>query len=222
MSVELTERLGLPVAWSPPLPAPAELAAATFARELDRRWRRTSYTDITAAAHDARVASEPEETTLDDEPDEPIEAAAGSALPLGDVPGSAAFGTFVHTVFEETDFAAADLDLELTSKVREALARRPVEIPSQAAIVAGLRAAIETPLGPLVGGVRLRDVARADRLDELGFELPLAGGDEPLGRVTPQAIGAVLRAHLPPDDPLYALRRRGWTTPSCAPRSAAT
>ena len=43
-------------------------------------------------------------------------------------------------------------------------------------------AAIETPLGPVLDGLRLRDFARADRLDELGFELPLAGGDEPHGR----------------------------------------
>jgi exodeoxyribonuclease V beta subunit len=77
-----------------------------------------------------------------------------------------------------------------------------VDIGDRAAVIAGLRAAIETPLGPLVGGLRLRDVQRADRLDELTFELPLAGGDEPLGQVTPGAIGAVLRAHLAPGDPL--------------------
>jgi exodeoxyribonuclease V beta subunit len=68
--------------------------------------------------------------------------------------------------------------------------------------VAGLRAAIETPLGPLVDGIALRDVGRADRLDELEFELPLAGGDAPTGRLTLAAIGAVLRERLPDDDPL--------------------
>jgi exodeoxyribonuclease V beta subunit len=68
--------------------------------------------------------------------------------------------------------------------------------------VAGLRAALETPLGPLVGGLRLSDIPRQDRLDELGFELPLAGGDTPVGEVTPGAIGALLRTHLGPDDPL--------------------
>ena len=36
----------------------------------------------------------------------------------------------------------------------------------------------------------LRDVARADRLDELEFELPLAGGDEPAGRLTLSALAA--------------------------------
>jgi exodeoxyribonuclease V beta subunit len=68
--------------------------------------------------------------------------------------------------------------------------------------VAGLRAAIETPLGVTVNGDRLREVHRADRLDELTFELPLVGGDDPSGRLTLQAIGAVLREHLPAADPL--------------------
>ena len=36
-------------------------------------------------------------------------------------------------------------------------------------------------------------MAREDRLDELEFELPLAGGDAPTGRVALSAIGAVLR-----------------------------
>ncbi len=59
-----------------------------------------------------------------------------------------------------------------------------------------------------MGGVRLRDIARADRLDELEFELPLAGGDEPTGRLTLDAIGRVLRQHLPAGDPMagYAAR----------------
>src|SRR5439155_865402 len=58
---------------------------------------------------------------------------------------------------------------------------------------AELAAASAAPLGPLVDDVRLRDVGRADRLDELEFELPLAGGDAPTGRVTLTAIASVLR-----------------------------
>ena len=88
------------------------------------------------------------------------------------------------------------------------LARRPVEVGDRAAVVAGLRAAIETPLGPLAGGARLRDLTRADRLDELDFELPLAGGDAPAGRLTPAAIAGVLRAHAPAGDPVAAYADR--------------
>ena len=114
----------------------------------------------------------------------------------------------MHTVFEAVDFAAPDLDAALGEAVSAAQARRPIELGDRAALIAGLRAAIETPLGPLAGGLRLRDVRRADRLDELTFELPLAGGDAPAGHVTPGAIGAVLREHLAPGDPLVGYAGR--------------
>jgi exodeoxyribonuclease V beta subunit len=74
--------------------------------------------------------------------------------------------------------------------------------------VAGLRAAIETPLGALVQDMRLRDVPRSGRLDELGFELPLVGGDDPTGRLTLEAIAEVLRAHSSDDDPMAAYAPR--------------
>ena len=60
-----------------------------------------------------------------------------------------------------------------------------------------------TPLGPLAGGLRLADVARADRLDELDFELPLPAATTPTGEAHASAqIAGLLRRHLPADDPL--------------------
>ena len=60
----------------------------------------------------------------------------------------------------------------------------------------------------MLEGRRLCEIARADRLDELQFELPLVGGDEPTGRLTLAGIGALLREHLPPSDPLHAYADR--------------
>jgi exodeoxyribonuclease V beta subunit len=200
-------RLGLPVAWRGPLDQPALLATARFDRRLDLRWRRTSFSDIAAGAHEARVASEPEEPLLTDEPEAPVRVAAapeGDAVPLAAMPAGARVGTFVHRVLEATDFAAPDLAAEVAARVAETQARRPAEIGDSAAAVAGLRAAIETPIGDL----RLRDLTRADRLDELAFELPLAGGDAPTGEVVLDAIAAALAAHLPADDPLAGYAQR--------------
>ena len=45
--------------------------------------------------------------------------------------------------------------------------------------------------------LRLRDVARADRLDELDFELPLAGGDEPTGAARRSTAIAARAARAP-------------------------
>jgi exodeoxyribonuclease V beta subunit len=204
--------------WSPPIEPAASLTAATFDRRLDLWWRRTSYSDITAEAHDPLVASEPEAPVLSDEPETPapvfvpaavqVDPARGRESPLGTAPAGVDFGTFVHTVLEATDFAAPDLDAELAERVAGAQSRRALDLGEPDLVVSGLRSAIETPLGPVVGGLRLRDVARVDRLDELEFELPLAGGDDPTGRLTLRAIAAVLRAHLPAGDPMagYAAR----------------
>ena len=195
--------LGLPGSWSPPLVAPVSLSAAVFDRSLDSEWRRTSYSDIASGAYEARVASEPSSAGVVDEPSEPVAVAAGvpaeSPLSLwSSVPVGLEVGTFVHRVLEATDFAALDLTAELSSWV--GAARLRVEDPD--AVVVGLRAALETPLGPLVDDVRLCDLGRDDRLDELEFELPLAGGDSPSGSLELSSLGSLLRSSLPSDDPL--------------------
>ncbi len=204
--------LGLPTAWADLTSEPAELTAATFDRTLDLGWRRTSYSDITAGTYEPRVGSEPEEAVLTDEPSSVTPGPAtvetvddgNMALPslLGEMPVGIHVGTLVHLVLEATDFAAEDLDSELKAQLAAAQARRQVEIGNSRTVVAGLRAAIETPLGPMLDGIRLRDVRDLDRIDEMRFELPLAGGDEPSGRLTLAAIGDVLRAHIPTGDPL--------------------
>jgi len=237
LAIERAE-LGAPAAWSPPAITPGELQAARFDRGLDRGWRRTSYSDITAASHETWVGSEPEHPLIDDEPAradadgaalaaETKGAGAGASpavgapaadaapdvddralSPLAAMPAGVEVGTFVHRVLETTDFAATDLDAELTEQVAAARRRRGVEIGDGAAVVAGLRAALQTPLGPVLDGLRLADVARADRLDELAFELPLVGGDAPTGWTGPSRIAAVLREHLGSDDPMAAYADR--------------
>jgi exodeoxyribonuclease V beta subunit len=201
--------LTAPSSWRPLPAAPAALDVAEFSRRLDLRWRRTSYTDITAASHDAWVTSEPEEPLVSDEPEAPtpvVEADGDPALaipsPLAAMPVGVQVGTFVHRVMEAADFEAPDLSAELSAQVARVQARRATDIGDPAAVVAGLGAVLETPLGPVLDGLRLRDVARSDRLDELTFELPLAGGDRPAGAVTLAELAAVLRDHVGPEDPL--------------------
>jgi exodeoxyribonuclease V beta subunit len=118
------------------------------------------------------------------------------------MPAGAEIGTLVHRVLAATDFAAGDLDAALAEQIDAAQSWRAVDLGERGAVVAGLRAAIQTPLGPLLGGAQLRDVPLEDRLDELEFELPLVGGDEPTGSLTLDLIARVLREHLPDGDPL--------------------
>jgi exodeoxyribonuclease V beta subunit len=203
---------GLPTSWGGGPAAGVELAAASFHRTLDERWRRTSYSDITAAAHDAFVGSEPEVDVVTDEPSVALPVAEDSGgepgavpSPLGSTPTGARVGTFIHRVLAASDFSADDLVAELSEQVAAEQAGSRLDIGDASAVVAGLVAAIETPVD---GALRLRDVARGDRLDELGFELPLAGGDTPAGRVTLAAVSDVLRACLAPDDPLAGYAER--------------
>ena len=92
-------------------------------------------------------------------------------------------GTFVHRVLEATDFASPDLAAELDAQHRGgAAARRAVDVGTPVAVVAGLQAAIETPLGPLLDGARLRDIGRADRLDELDSSFRWSAATNPTGR----------------------------------------
>ena len=197
------------------------LRAERFGRSLDLHWRRSSYSGITSASHQARVASEAEEPVLSDEaalrrpaPAAPSGRDAGEealrAFPsaLAGVPGGVEFGTFVHQVLEETDFTCPDLGGDLAARLAEERDRRHLDVGDPRAVAAGLRAAIETPLGPLPGDVRLRDIGRGDRIDELAFELPLVGGDAPDGSLSVEEIAPLLRRHLAADDPLAAYADR--------------
>jgi exodeoxyribonuclease V beta subunit len=224
------ERVGTPIAahWPGEPQQAADLDAAAFERTLDARWRRVSYSGIVSGASEARVATEPELEVVDDEllPAAATAEAAPSTgadehslratpSPLAAMPGGAVVGDLVHRVLETTDFASADLDIELAARLDEQRRRRDVDIGDPATVSAGLAAAIETPL-PLLGETRLRDVLRADRLDELHFELPLVGGDVPTGTLSLSDVASLLEAHLPAGDPLagYADRLRdplvGW------------
>ena len=215
ISVERS-RLGMPASWAPASPTAAELSAAAFGRRLDARWRRTSFSDISAGAYEASVGSEPEEEVVDDEApsgvgpvatavgDEAVEATRlGGPVALAAMPVGMNVGTLVHRALEATDFAADDLEAEVAACISQGQGWRHVDLGDVGVAAAGLSAALQTPLGPLLGGLRLCDVARADRLDELEFELPLVGGDEPTGRLTLAAIAAVLREHLSAGDPLH-------------------
>jgi exodeoxyribonuclease V beta subunit len=215
IAVETVDPRAVAPRWEESDSTPVELAAARFDRDLDEHWRRTSYSALTSEAHEARVTSEAEEPTLTDEPDlaegdEPAVATTGPPSLLADMPAGADIGTFVHGVLEHTDFAAADLDAAVAAAVEAERSWRHLEIGDPATVVAGLTAALRTPLGPVAGGARLCDVTAADRLDELGFEFPLAGGDDPVTRLDLADVADLLDAYLPAADPVagYAARLR--------------
>jgi exodeoxyribonuclease V beta subunit len=193
-----------------------DLAARHFHRQIDAAWRRTSYSGLIRAAEATPVSSEPEVIELDDEVAEiPLTTTAVGAdvpSPMADLPMGAKFGTLVHAVLETADPFAADLAAELEVRIREHAAWWPVDVPAPE-LAAAMVPMHDTPLGPLADGLTLRQIGLHDRMREMDFEFPLAGGD--LRVVVPEIrlshVGELVRAHLPKDDPLasYADRLTG-------------
>ena len=200
----------------PPQPLPPEVDSRHFHRGIDTGWRRTSYSALIRMAEisgAAGVGSEPEITELDDElGDIPLTAAASGPdmpSPMADLPTGAKFGTLVHAVLETADPLAADLAAELELHIRKHSAWWPVDVPPEV-LAAALVPMHDTPLGPLAGGRTLRQIGLRDRLRELDFELPLAGGDVRVRapEIRLSDVGTLVRAQLPVGDPLVAYADR--------------
>ena len=192
--------------WRPPVRAAAPLAARTLDRLVrDPTWRRHSYSALARLAgaqatdpvveEEGREGFDPDGADAPDprlaapvEPSDPSVSEQGPArgvdraapVPLGTFPAGPDAGTALHAVLEEVDFGALAADPpgpEVVAQVGEALGAHGFD-PAQwgDTVVRGLAAAVRTPLGGPLGALRLADVARGDRLDELRFDLPLAGG----------------------------------------------
>jgi exodeoxyribonuclease V beta subunit len=191
---------------------PADLDIRHFHRAIDTAWRRTSYSGLIRVTEAASVSSEPEVTELDDEVGEiPVAGAvSGPDLPspMAELPMGARFGTLVHAVLETADPFADDLAAELEVQIQSHSVWYPVAVPA-ADLAAAMIPMHDTPLGPLAGGLTLRQIGLRDRLRELDFEFPLAGGDV---RIAPEIrlseVGLLLRTHLPADDPLASYADR--------------
>jgi exodeoxyribonuclease V beta subunit len=202
--------------WTPAAAPVGEPVAARFDRTLDTAWRRSSYSSLTAVAHEAGPAlfaglAEAESPGTVDEPTDADDTAVPPVEPVAVVPApafallpaGAAFGTVVHTVLETVDLAAADPVAALVTAATVALARTPIAELTGNELGTALLPALHTPLGVSASGRALRAFA-ADRLSELEFELPLAGGDRPGRLIRLAELAPVLETHLAAADPVRA------------------
>ncbi len=201
--------------------SPSGLGVRRFTRSIDTAWRRTSYSGLIRSAAEAPgVTSEPEAVPLDDEvgsdvvvptgsttsPPESTDSPGSPVSPMAALPAGAAFGSLVHGVLEHADPDAGDLLTELTRHVADQVGWWPVDVTVDE-LAAALVPLHHTPLGPLAGDLTLAQIGLGDRLRELDFEIPLAGGDLRRGSDRPADVrladvGRLLRRHLPEGDPL--------------------
>lgn len=190
------------------------LRCATFDRAIDTSWRRTSYSALTSAAHDAsaldlggRELDEPED--FDGEPASPglpaapaLDASrADEPSPMAELPGGTQFGSLIHAIFEHLDPGAGAIETQLQQQAAYWLPRHPVPELDPETLATALLPAWRTPLGPLAGGRTLADIAAHDRQAELDFELPLG---QRAHASTLATLADIIEAHLAPDDALAA------------------
>ncbi|MFO7779158.1 MAG: UvrD-helicase domain-containing protein [Nitriliruptoraceae bacterium] len=211
IDVEVVGEIGAGASWTSPEPDRGPLTARPATRDLDRSWRRTSFSALVrdAAAHAAPptgpLAPVPAAGVLEDDGrdvDAEVEGldatlvgrvpAAGTGedpapdvvereleVPLARFPRGAGPGTFLHDVLERLDFPRAGEPDHLDAVIAPQEQRHGVDPGARSMVRTGLTSALTTSLGPIGGGARLADLAASDRLDELRFELPIAGGHGP-------------------------------------------
>lgn len=148
------------------------------ARALDRTWWSHSYSSF--------VRGQSKTLRLADEPAAPPDTER-VPLPLGAFPRGRQPGLYLHSVLENLDFSAVGGDgpverapgerslAELVAQLGHRYGFRDDTVHEQ--LVAALPLLVTTPLGGAFGATRLADIPVGDRLDELAFDLPLAGGD---------------------------------------------
>jgi exodeoxyribonuclease V beta subunit len=224
--------------WRPEAPGRApELSARTFERRIDRAWQRTSFSRLVrdddaepgspraeGRDHDELLGDDTPPAVADHPDGDTADAVWEQQVPLALLARGADAGLLLHGVLEHLDFTRAaepglveDLVLQLLP--RAGLAGR-IDVDR---LADGLRAAVATPLGPLVGDVALAAVSTRDRLDELDFDLPVAGGYRAEGReLRLGGIAEVLADHAADDPALAAAAARLRARPSLPVRGFLT
>jgi exodeoxyribonuclease V beta subunit len=187
-------------------------------RPLDTKWRRGSFTDLARnRSQDPESGRENDEALTEVYPPLPGEGRVGvpvirhdphpDPLPGGEgedereitltldvLPGGRHTGIFLHSLYEHIDFTwSGDGLREAVEKELAAFGLAPTKLaaPLTSATVDALRA----PLDDGIESFRLADVPRADRLSELRFDLPVAGGLEAAGELTRNGLRKSFAAH---------------------------
>ena len=184
-------------AYAPGELAGEALAARPYDRRVDTRWRIGSFSGMTSGP----TASAPEAEGRDrDEVDEPEVAGApssggpveegGAPVVLRDFPRGTRAGLLLHAILEDHDFMDRDRDA-LAALVRGKLTAFGFDPGGlEAPLLQGIDAVLDTPLGI---GMRLRDLPRSRRVDELEFLLPVAQERE--AHASPRALARAFEEH---------------------------
>jgi exodeoxyribonuclease V beta subunit len=113
--------------------------------------------------------------------------------PLAFFPRGAAAGECLHRILEQVDLQVPAASPPQPELVGRELARAGIEASQQDAVLGFLDQLRLTPMGGVLGGFRLSDLAMGRRLNEMNFDLPLATGNGHLVRSS--GLARVFRDH---------------------------
>ncbi len=180
------------------------------------------------ASERARPASDPLDELAEDRGagDEPAAAAAGlldgtgrpgldeepevlpgpewsTPSPFDGLGAGPEFGNLVHHLLEVVAFDGDDPGADLAAELARTT-RYPVTAEQRDRLPEALAQVLRTPLGDRFGGVRLAEVHRGRRLDELAFHLPLS----PDVATPARRIGELVHEHLDESHPIAPWAQR--------------
>jgi exodeoxyribonuclease V beta subunit len=150
-----------------PAIAPDALQARSFTGSLAVPWRITSFSGLIREAGDVAHRLD------DDRGPGALRASVPATPTAAGFPRGARAGSCLHALLQRIDFAAPDALAE--PLIGDALAAHGFDPAWTPAVAGMLAAALACPLDPDAAPLRLRDIGRADRLDELEFHYPVAG-----------------------------------------------
>jgi exodeoxyribonuclease V beta subunit len=178
--------------WVAPASPHSDRAVGLAPASIRSAWRRTSYSGLIKGDVSAEEAYVPDGADHDTQPGpsatEVTEAtvlpdaysASDTPVPLDTLRGGKELGTQVHKLLETLDFTRfADTNGSEDGALEAAMIH--VAEAARPALATGLPLALRTPLGGparTADGreLRLADLRRNERLDELRFDLPVRGG----------------------------------------------
>ncbi|MCB0216686.1 MAG: hypothetical protein KDH92_08635, partial [Chloroflexi bacterium] len=165
---------------------PGPLRARVARRKPRQRLDRSSFTALARGAFEASAAGladgQDHDRLIDADLGPGAGASAGAALdptaeaaervPLADLVAGTRLGTGMHLLLERIDFRGDPIGWRQQA---EQLARRRA-LPAEAVepLLGSLNTLVQTPLGHGALDFRLADLSRRDRIDEMGYVLPVA------------------------------------------------
>ncbi len=177
-------RLGRRLRYAPEADTTPALVAPLALAPVPQRWRLSSFTAITAGAEPAGIRAQ--DGVDRDELAQRDDAAPSAPGALRGFPRGRGPGTFVHSIFEHLDFIDPDPEA-LRAVVERQIGASRIGREWVAPLCTAIRDVLDTPLTNDPRPLRLCEVARTRRLNELEFALPVAL-DAPAAARAPRAL----------------------------------